>query len=131
MSALNRFAADAERHHAEQVAAGKHDRACEWGLRVYTTGLVSSMSFNHMCHCPKRRRLASGSLVLPGDVEWHSPSCPTCGDDLNNDGDSWACSGCHVMWNYSGTRSHWTDDYGDLGSPPDLSGLDEFTAGTS
>jgi len=116
MTTLDRFRVDAERHHTEQVAAGKHDRACEWGPRLYTTGLVSGMSFNHMCHCPKRRREASGSLVLPGEVEWNAPSCPTCGDDLDNDGDSWGCTDCHVSWDNRGESAEWTDDYGDLGT---------------
>ena len=116
MSTLSRFVDAAERRHVEQVAEGKHDRACEWGPRIYTTELVSSMSFNHMCHCPKRRREASGSLVLPGEVEWNAPSCPTCGDDLDNDGDSWNCTGCHVSWDHRGESAEWTDDYGDLGT---------------
>ena len=114
MSTLSRFAVESERRHAEQVAAGKHDHLCEYGLRVYD-GERPGKTFNHMCHCPKRRRLASGSLVLPGEVEWHSPSCPTCGDDLDSDGDSWICSGCHVSWNQRGDRPQWTDEYGDLG----------------
>jgi hypothetical protein len=114
MSSLSRWADEAERRHAEQVAAGKHDRLCEWGPRIY--GEHPGKTFNHMCHCPKRRRIASGSLVLPGEVEWNAPSCPTCGDDLDNDGDSWTCSGCHVSWDQRGESAQWTDEYGDLGT---------------
>ena len=118
MSTLSRFTADAERHHAEQVAAGKHDRACEWGPRVYTSqanGLVSGLSFNHMCHCLKRHRIALGFTELPGEIEWRNPCCPTCYEELDGDGDSWTCDSCHVSWGSRGTNAHWTDDYGDLG----------------
>ena len=116
MSGLSRFAADAERHHAEQVAAGKHDRHCEWGPRVYTTGLVSGMTFNHICHCSKRRREAAGHDVLPGEVEWRNPCCPRCYAELDGDGDSWTCDECHVLWDGKGEDAEWTDEYGDLGT---------------
>lgn len=114
MSTLSRFAAESERRHAEQVAAGKHDRLCEYGLRVYG-GDHPGESFNHMCHCPMRWRLAHGSTVLPGEVEWNAPSCPICGDNLGNDGDSWNCLDCHVQWGQDGAGASWTDEYGDLG----------------
>ena len=115
MSALSRFAADAERHHAEQVAAGKHDRLCEWGPRIYGGERSPGTTFNHMCHCPKRRREAKG-IVLPGGVEWNLPTCPECLAVLEGDGDSWNCPDCHVTWDSRGENAHWNDEYGDLGT---------------
>jgi hypothetical protein len=74
-------------------------------------------TFLHMCHCGKRKRLAKGNTTLPGPVDWHPPTCPDCGDELQND-DGWYCIGCHVSWGEGGQTADWTDNYGDLGTAP-------------
>lgn len=106
MTSLDAFIARIEDHHAREVAAGKHDNECE------------SRPNSRLCHCAKRRREASGFTELPGELIHQAPMCPRCYNDVDFDGDGWACQECSVSWSENGLTAAWTDDYGDLSRGP-------------
>lgn len=117
---MSRWERESEERYEREVADGKHDEQCERGPRLMTypsdyTGEV----FLHMCHCAKRRRIASGLTEPSGPLEHRMPDCTHCGREVDHDGDSFRCERCHLSWN---PRHHedpgtFTDDYGNLGIP--------------
>jgi hypothetical protein len=122
MSVLDDFTRRGQERHDVQVAAGEHDGLREYGPRFcesfeHIDGSHAGIVYIHMCHCSKRRREALGNTALPGPVEWQSPSCPTCYQTLEGDGEYWACAKCCVEWGGSGETARWSDVYGDLGVP--------------
>ena len=93
--------------HAAEVTAGKHDAECEW-----------RDAGHFLCHCAKRRRVASGFTTLPGELIHQSPLCPRCDNEVDV-GDGWDCATCQVHWSYElGDTGTFTDDYGDLDPTP-------------
>lgn len=80
-----------------------HDDECEQRERSY------------ICHCAKRRRLATGLTEVPtDDLYFPPPTCTHCHGDLEYDGDLWECPKCHIVWDRSGEAStaRFVDDYG-------------------
>jgi hypothetical protein len=118
-AAFESFNKRSQDRHDLQVAAGEHDGECEYGPRLCRplgrSDGPAGIVLIHMCHCSKRLREARGDTMLPGPVEWRSPTCPTCYGEVDGDGDSWACDTCHVTWGGDGETAEWSDVYGDLG----------------
>lgn len=93
----------AERYR-ESVARGEHDEQCEYD----PTGF-------YLCHCAKRRRVASGFTEPPSEsLEFPPPDCPRCDKGLYFE-EGWSCPSCSVAWDSDGRAdsAHFTDDYGE------------------
>lgn len=94
---------EVDRHVAE-VTKGLHDSECEWSTK------------SRLCHCKKRRRIASG-LVEPPELFHRTPQCGNCWQDTYWD-DGFRCDPCSTLWSSDasdGESGEFTDDYGDLG----------------
>jgi len=103
MSLLKWNAQKVERYR-EQFELGLHDTSCEQRER------------SSLCHCSKRRREAEGKTEFP-EIYFPPPYCGGCDQDVEFDGDGFACPRCKVSWDRNVTEGdkadEWTDDFGD------------------
>lgn len=105
MTTLDDFSARLEERHACEVAEGLHDAECE------------SRPRSRLCHCRKRRRIASGFTKPPGELIIQYPMCPRCYTEVSHDGDGFVCQACEVSWTDDlrcSDNGTFMDDYGDL-----------------
>jgi len=49
------------------------------------------------------------------DLLFEYPRCPICGHEANNDGDSWDCDKCEIVWDRNGERG---EHFGVRPQPP-------------
>lgn len=107
-SIMNKFFADIERRHHEEVANGEHDAQCEFLRRP---------GF-YLCHCSKRRREAAGHTEPP-ELEFVPPICLRCGTEVEVEAEGFSCGTCSATWDFDGQNAQFTDDYGDLSEEGD------------
>ena len=117
---FQRMDRESRERHLQEVIDGRHDEQCEWGPRIDKgpTGVERRVHMG-LCHCDKRKRIASGFIEPPGELWYRNPDCPKCYQEVEHDGDSFVCYTCHVSWDPRdpGDKGAFTDDYGDLGRP--------------
>lgn len=104
MTSLENWNAQRLDRYAKAHAEGMHDSKCEQRER------------SSLCHCSKRRREARGLTTPPAeDLYFPPPDCPSCGGDLEFDGDGFTCPTCALSWDSNGTGSSakFDDEYGD------------------
>jgi hypothetical protein len=98
--------------YADALARGLHDDDCEQRER------------SSLCHCSKRRRELNGKTEPP-QIEFTYPVCTGCRQEVEGDGDSFACPRCCVSWSArasDGDRGEFNDDYGPAVDPGERCG---------
>lgn len=84
--------------------AGLHDDHCEQDLEECFW----------RCACRLRSRMHNGPLELPGPLLYSYPTCRSCWEEVEHDGDGFVCRKCHIRWS-----SEYQDDEGQFDDEED------------